>query len=218
MKKFYAFIIVAVTMCSCGIIHIDMDTRDADGSRIVTTSDSRLFGDVEIALGAQVKNKKDTVLAVLATYDGRSDHGVFSVGDKMVFRLSDQSVISLTNVYDKEYEKSTETFTTNDRVSSYGYAYAYDPYMMGVYVTPYEVSSFIPRVHTTTTTKSFALYLISKKDLTDIITKGIIKMRVEIENDELDLVSGTERVTAILAEQYACLKDGLRKEHKRRNF
>lgn len=218
MKKFFALFVVAATLCSCGIIRIDMDTRDKDGSRIVMTSDSRLFGDVEIALGAKVMNKKDTVLAILATYDGRSDHGVFTVGDKMSFRLSDQSVITLTNIYDRQYEKSTETYTTNDRVSSYGYAYAYDPYMMGFYVTPYEMSSFVPRVHTSTTTKSYALYLITKKQVTDIIAKGIVKFRVEIENDELDMVSGTERVTAIIAEQYACLKEGLSKQHKRKDF
>lgn len=218
MKKFFILLFAAVMFASCGVVRLEMDSRQSDGSRILMTSDSRLFDDVSVALGAKVKNQKDTILAVLAVYDGRSEHGVFDCGNKMQFRLTDNSVISLSNIYENEFEKGTETYTTQDRVSEYGYAYAYDPYTMSMYVTPYEASTFIPREHTRVTTKSYALYLISKKELEDIITKGVVKLRVETENDELDMLSGTDRVAALLAEEYKCLKEGLATNRVRPEF
>lgn len=217
MKKFYAFVFAATLLCACGPARIVMDSRTGDGDRVILTSDSRLFGNVEIALGAKI-NQKDTVLAVLVTYDGKTDHGVFDVDDKLQFRLSDGEEISLLNVYDREYNRETDTYTTNDRVSQYGFAYAYDPFYGGTYVTPVEINSFIPRTHTRTITESYGLYLVTKKQLNDIISKGVAKMRVEIENDELDMVNGTEFVTAVLADQYNCLKKGFASPHRRSEF
>ncbi|MCQ2180467.1 MAG: hypothetical protein MJY50_00180 [Bacteroidales bacterium] len=218
MKNFILPVLAAMLLCSCGSIRLAMDTRTAEGDRILLTSGSHLFGDVDIALGAKIKSDRDTVLAVLVTYGGRSDHGVFETGDKMMIRLSDQSVISLSNIYDREYEKNTETYTTEDRVSRFGYAYTYSPFTGDVYITPYEASAFVPRVHTATTTNSYALYLITKQELLDIIVKGAVKLRVETENDELDMTLGTERVAEIMSGQYACLKDGFVNEHQRREF
>lgn len=217
MKKFIAFVFAAAMLCSCGPARLVMDTHTNDGDRVMLTSDTRIFGDVEIALGARM-NAKDTVLAVLVTYDGRSDHGVFEVDDKLQFRLNDGEEITLLNVYDREYNKETDTYTTNDRETRFGYAYAYDPFYGATYVTPVEVNSFIPRTHTRTITESYGLYLVTKKQLNDIISKGLAKLRVEIENDELDMTTGTEFVSAVLADQYNCLKNGFANPHKRSKF
>ncbi len=217
MKKFLVFVSALTLLFACAPARLVMDTHTEEGDRVILTSDTRIFGDVEIALGARI-NQKDTVLAVLITYDGKSDHGVFDVDDKLQFRLGDGEEIFLLNVYEKEYNRETETYTTNDRVSRLGYAYAYDPFYGATYVTPVEVNSFIPRTRTRTVTESYGLYLISKKQLNDIITKGLVKLRVEIENDELDMTGGLEFVVAVLADQYGCLKKGFANPHKRRSF
>ena len=217
MKKFIAFAFAVAVLCSCGPVKLVMDSHMSDGDRVILTSDKRLFQDVRIALGAKM-NQKDTVLAVLITYDGKSDHGLISLDDRLLFRLGDGEEIALQNVYDKEYNRETESYTTRDRVSHVGYAYAYDPFYDGIYVTPVEVSSFIPRTHTRTVTESYGLYLISKKQLNDILSKGVTKFRVEIELDELDMVNGAESVKAVLAEQYDCLKKGFANPHHRSEF
>lgn len=218
MKKILTLTLAAALLCSCGAVRVAMDSRDKDGSRLILTSDKHIFNHIDMALGAKITEQKDTVLAVLVTYDGRSNHGVFDVDDQMKFRLSDESVISLSNIYDKEFETSTETFTTTERVAEFGYAYGYDPYTRSIYVTPYEASSFVPRVHTSTSTLSYGLYLITKTQLQDIIAKGVVKLRVEIENEELDMLTGTERIAPIFAEQYACLKESFANPHQRSDF
>lgn len=217
MKRSLILILVALTALSCGPARIIMDTRMDDGDRVILTSDKHLFNDIDVALGAKIA-PKDTVLAILATYNGRSDHGVFNKDGKMLIRLTDGSVITLVNLYDKEYEKETSTNVVNDRVTGYGYSYEYDPFSGGVYVAPYEVSAFVPRVETRTTTKSYALYLITKSQLSDIIGKGAIKVRFELDTKELDMVSGTEALSAIFAEQYNCLKDWYGYDHNRSSF
>lgn len=218
MKRLVILIFAAVMLSSCGVVRLAIDSQDKDGSRVVLTSDKHLFSCVDVALGARIKNQKDTVLAVLVTYDGRSNHGVFGVGNQMMFRLSDDSVISLSNIYDREYEKNTETYTSDERLTEYGYAYAYDPFTMDIYVAPYEATTFIPRVHTSTTTLSYGLYLITKKQLQDIIEKGVKKIRLEIESDELDMNSGADKISKIFDEQYTCLKNNFEDPHHRSEF
>lgn len=218
MKKIFALMLAAALFSSCGVVKVAMDTRDKDGSRVVLTSDKHIFNHIDVALGAKIKNQKDTVMAVLVTYDGKSNHGVFAVGSQMKFRLSDDSVITLSNIYDREYEKNTETYTTNELVTEYGYAYAYDPFDLDVYVAPYEASAFVPRVRTSTSTLSYGLFLITKKQLQDIIGKGAVKLRIETDSEELDLVSGAERISAVFAEQYACLKENFGDPHHRSSF
>ena len=217
IKNFIAFVSAAALLCACGPAKLVMDSRTEDGERILLTSDSRIFGNVEMALGAKV-DQKDTVLAILVTYDGKSDHGVFDVNDRLLFKLSDGEVISLQNVYDREYSRENEVYTTNDRVSGLGYAYAYDPFYDVTYVSPVEVSSFIPRTHTRTVTESYALYLITRNQLNDIISKGLVKLRVEIENDELDMTGGTKSVSTVLADQYTCLRNASANPHRRSEF
>ncbi len=209
---------LAVCLCviSCDTLEIAMVTRDDDGDRIMLTSDTRVCRDTYFALGAKY-NENDTVLAVLVTYDGRSDHGVFAKGDKMMVRLTDQSVITLVNVYSNEFEKETVTNTTRDYVSDFGYAYSYDPVFDNVYVTPYEISRFVPRVTTSQITKSYALYFISKSQLNDIIEKGVIKFRIEFENSELDLPD-TTKLPAIFANMRTVLYNGVYKGVQRTEF
>lgn len=218
MKRSLVLVLLAVLMSSCGVVSLTMNSTSPEGDRTLLTSDSHLFGNVNVALGAKIKGQKDTVLAVLVTYDGRSNHGVFETGDKMMIRLKDDSVITLLNIYDREFEKNTETYTTEERVSRFGYAYTYDPLTMDIYVTPYEASSFVPRTHTSTVTESYALYLITKRQLQDIIGKGVVKLRVEIEDDELDMTSGTDRVAEIFAAEYDCLKEGFKNPRMRKEF
>lgn len=216
MKKLFFALVVCLCAIGCSPLRIVMNSKNEDGERIVLTSDKRLFNDVSVALGAKVAGK-DTVLAVLVTYDGNSTHGVFDKDDRMLVRLSDQKVITLNNVYHKEFEEETVTNTTTRRVSDFGYAYSYDPYTDDIYVTPYEVSRFIPQVSTTHITRSYALYFISRPDLDAIIDKGVIKLRIELENSELDMPN-TGGVSKTFGKLKDCLYDGIRSGIVRTEF
>lgn len=218
MKKLSFLLLAALTLTSCNITRLAVDTKDEEGSRVLYTNDSHVFDDVDIALGAKIDTDGDTLLAVIVTYEGRGNHSVFEYNGKMMFRLTDGSVITLTNMYKNEFEKDTETYTTNDRFSTLDYAYYYDPYSDAVYVSPYEVSHFIPRTHTRLVTRSYGLYLISKHQLQDIIDKKVIKFRVETESSELDMTSGAGKVSAILAEQFKCLQESYSHEKQRSEF
>ncbi|MCQ2157209.1 MAG: hypothetical protein MJY53_02325 [Bacteroidales bacterium] len=216
MKKLFFALAACLCAIGCSPLRIVMNSKNEDGERIVLTSDKRLFNDVSVALGAKVAGK-DTVLAVLVTYDGNSTHGVFDKDDRMLVRLSDQKVITLNNVYHKEFEEETVTNTTTRRVSDFGYAYSYDPYTDDIYVTPYEVSRFIPQVSTTHITRSYALYFISRPDLDAIIDKGVIKLRIELENSELDMPN-TGSVSKTFGKLKDCLYDGIRSGIVRTEF
>ncbi len=217
MKKFlFLALTVMLTAASCSPVRIVMNSKGADGVRTVLTSDKHLFGNIDIALGARIINPKDTVLAILITSTKDSDHGIFDKDDQLLIRLADGSDIALTNLYDKEFDRHTTTEVVNERVSNYGYAYSYD-YYGGIYVTPMEISSFVPRSYTRTESNSYALYLVSKKQLQDIIAKGVSKLRVEIEDAELDMPS-TNSVSAIVTELYACLREGMANSKKRTAF
>ena len=216
MRKFLFVVCFCLVAIGCSPLRIVMNSKDEEGNRIVLTSDKRMFNDVQMALGAKVAGK-DTVLAVLVTYDGNSNHGVFAKGDKMLLRLADQSVITLENVYHQEFEEETVTNTSRERVSDFGYAYSYDPIFDDVYITPYEISRFIPRVTTSHITKSYALYFLSRGQLNDIISKGVIKLRVELEDRELDMPN-TSGVSDTFAGLRTCLYDCLRNGIQRTEF
>ena len=211
MKKFLSALGLCLCVIGCSPLKIVMNSKNEQGDRIVLTSDQRMFKDVSFALGAKV-SAKDTVLAVLVTYDGNSDHGVFDKDDRMLIRLSDQKTITLVNIYHKEFEEETVTSTSTRRVSDLGFAYSYDPYTDDIYVTPYEVSRFIPQVNTSHITKSYALYFISKTDLDAIIGTGVIKLRVELESSELDMpnTSGVADTFSRMRDcLYQCIRDGI---------
>ena len=216
MRKLLTAALFCILAIGCSPLRIAMDSRSEEGSRIVYTTDKSLSSQMEIALGAKV-DAKDTVLALILTCDKFTDHGIFDKGDKIMFRLSDQSVITLTNIYHKEFEKETATHQTQEMVNNYGWAYAYDPIYDGVYITPYEVTSFIPRTRVDVTTKSYALYFIKENELQDIIDKGVIKMRIEIEDSELDWTN-TGNISPLLAEMKACLYERITKPAERSKF
>lgn len=224
MKIISKLIAAAVTMtalvCSCSPVKIACDYRDKDGGRIVLTSDKPLYHDLSMALGAKVMNQKDTIMAILITYDGDTDHGVFDTDDQLLMRLSDQSVVALQNLYHQEFEKETTTSYTTDRVvTDLGWRYTYDPFIGGVYVTPVQLQQFIPRQTRRTTTRSYALYLITKQQLNDIVGKGVVKFRVEMENAELDMPEGgASSIAGLLAEQYACVRERLSRTHVKKAF
>lgn len=203
MKKLIILLAAAMAFAGCSPLRIAMDSRTEEGARIVYTTDKGLFNHIDVALGAKISGK-DTTLAVIVTCDRHSDHGIFDKNDRMLIRLSDQSVITLNNIYHKEYETQTNTNVTRERVDSYGLAYAYDPFFPGVYLTPYEVSTFIPRTTVTTSTYSYALYFITAKQLNDIIRKGVIKLRIEIEDSEVEMASPSSASSV-----FASLKDCL---------
>lgn len=189
MQKILFAIIAAVAFASCAPLKIAMNQTGSDGSRYILTSNQHLFnagkGNIEVALGAKVYGR-DTLMAILITCDANVGHGVFNKGNKLMFRLKDNSEIVLTNLYDKEYEETQETNVSNEYRHEYGWGYAYSPWMDEVYVLPYEVTRTVPRINTYTVANSYALYLISKPQMHDIITKGIVKIRVEVEDRDLD--------------------------------
>lgn len=196
---------LCICMAGCGSLKIAMNTRADDGDRIVLTSDKRVAKDTNFALGVKY-GENDSIMAILVTYDGRTDHGVFLKGDKMRIRLKDQSVIDLENVYDKEFEEETVVRRSSQLVEDYGYAYSYGPLGHRMYVTPYEVSRFVPYVSEEKISKSYALYLISLNQLNDIIDKGVIKLRIEFEDHELD-ISDPSKISGMLDEMKTCLAD-----------
>lgn len=216
MKKILTAALACILAVGCSPLRIAMDSRTKEGARIVYTTDKSLSAQMDIALGAKV-DEKDTSLAIILTCNKFTDHGIFDKGDKMMFRLSDQSVIELTNIYHKEFERETSTRQTQERVNSYGLAYAYDPFTDGVYLTPYEVTSFIPRARVDVTTKSYALYFISESQIQRIIDKGVIKMRIEIEDSELDWTS-TGGISELFAQMKDCLYERISKPHVRSKF
>lgn len=211
---FFALCIAAAV--SCSPLRIVMNSREPDGSRLVLTSDKDLFGDFDIAMGAKV-SPKDTVLAVLVTSTKRADHGIFDKDDRMMFRLSDGSEVHLKNLYHQEYERQSETETTTRRSVDFGYVYSYDPIYDDVFINPVEMSRLVPEVHTRTTTNSYALYLITKKQLTDIIGKGVVKLRIEYEMGEEDMPSA-KSVSELLGNIYEFLKAGIESRTQRSEF
>lgn len=208
MKRTSLIILAAfLALAGCGTPRIVMNSHDSTGARTVLTSDKPLYGNFDIALGAKLE-KRDTVLGIMITCGRNSDHSVFVKGDKLLFRLADDSVITLSNVYEKGFETETTAEQTTMPVERMGFAYSYSPLLDDIYVTPYSISTFVPRTYLRTTTKSYGIYLLSKKQLSDIIEKGVIKVRVEMEDSDQDITS-TANVAGNLAELYECLKGGM---------
>lgn len=220
MKKISIILAVILAAASCSSLRLVMNSVDSKGARTLVTSNTNLMGGVdgtmEIALGARVEGK-DTVMAVILTVEADSGHGIFNEGNKMKLRLNDDSVIELTNLYDKEYEEETETYTTTTRIPTTRWAYAYDYYYGDFFVAPYMVNQMIPEVRTRKNSYSYALYLISKPQMNNIIGKGVKKLRVEIENDDLDMAD-PRCVSDIFKSLYDVLREGLAKNYVRKAF
>lgn len=221
MKKLtVALAACLLSIAACSPLRIIMNRTDKGGERIILTSNQRLFsyndGTIDAALGTRINAKKDTVLAILLTCDENASHGIFDKDDRILIRLANDKLISLTNIYDKEYETKTEENYTQERVSSTGYEYVYSPWTGGFYVMPYEASTFIPRRYTTKTTYSYGLYLISKPDLEDIISNDVAKLRVEIENREIDMPN-PKAAREVFASLRQCLNNGIHNRDKGTN-
>lgn len=217
MKHSVLLIVLCIAAAiSCSPLKIVMNSKDKNGSRLVLTSDKALFKDYKIALGAKVA-QKDTVLAILVTSTRHSDYGIFDKDDRLMMRLSDGSEILLGNLYNQEYEKQSETESTTRRVVDFGYVYSYDPLYDDIFINPVEMSKLVPEVRTRITTNSYALYLITKKQLQDIIDKGVAKLRIEYNTGEDDMPA-TASVSETVRDMYAFLKESLTAKVERSQF
>lgn len=222
MKKIYLLLALSsFILASCATpLRISMNRTTPEGERFVVTSDQHLFraakGNMDIAMGAKISGK-DTVLAFVITCDANSGHGIFDKGNKLMFRLSDNSEISLSNLYDKEYEEHEDTSVSQHYQTDYGYSYSYSPWTDDIYISPFEVTRLVPRINHYKTSNSYALYLVTKKQINDIISKGVKKLRVEIEDKDLDMTD-TEGVAPLISEMYACLKEGIATPVSRSEF
>lgn len=215
-----AFALTAFAMMSCSPLKIVVNNSSPDGSRLLLTSNQPLFnsngGQISVALGTKIA-EKDTIVGILITYDANTGHGVFNKDNRLMFRLTDNSEMTLTNLYDKEFENIDETSVTDQFKTDYGVAYSYDPWLESVIVTPYEITRLVPQVHRYKTTNSYALYLITRQQLQDIITKGVVKLRVETEDRDMDMTS-TEGVATTFANLRTCLTEGVKAGPQRSAF
>lgn len=221
MKRIIISLAAAViAVCSCSPLRIVMNTTNAEGERTIATSDQNLFsynGNMLTAALACRIQAKDTVLALIVTSDANTNHGIFGKGDKIMVRFSDQEVIELTNLYDKEFESHTETGVTHHMRTDYGYAYTYDVWTDSIDLTPYQINRMVPEAYARKVSKSYALYLLNRKQITDLMTKPIIKFRVEIEDADLDMPNTdglNEYFTAIMD----CLREGINNKFERSQF
>ena len=213
-------IIAAFALCSCSPLHIVMD-KSKKGERTILTSDQRLMGykdgTISVALGCRIQGR-DTVLAILLTSDADKGHCVFEKDDKLMFRLKDGEEIHLTNIYDKSaYESRTRVETTTNRTYDFGYTYSYSPWTGDIYITPYEISRMVPRTRTVKESASYALYFISLKQLGSICSKEIVKVRVELEDQDVDITS-TSGLPDLFTRLANCLGERARTEFHREEF
>lgn len=219
MKRIFILgLLVAIFATNCSAPKIVRNSKVEDGSRILITSDKKLFGNFDVALGAKLTPKNETILGIVITCDINTDHSLFDLDDRLLIRLKDSTLIELTNVYNKGYEKETTTETTTTPViAPVGFAYSYRPFAPGIFVTPYDVAAFVPQTYVTTKTYSYGIYLISKEDLEAIIEKGVIKLRVEVENAEYNM-DNTNYISNKFSVLYECLKEGIANPVKRTKF
>lgn len=219
-RSFFALALATLTIISCSPLKIVMNTTSPDGKRTVATSNQPLFnsngGQVSIALGTRISGK-DTIVGIVITYDANTGRGVFDKDHRMMFRLTDKSEITLKNLYDREFENIDETTVTDQFKTDYGVAYSYDPWLESVVISPYEVTRLVPQVHHYKTTNSYALYLITRQQLDDIITKGVIKLRIESADCDLDMTN-TEGVSALFTSLRNCLTEGVKAGPQRSAF
>lgn len=220
MKRIITFIAFAAILCSCYPLTIVMNSTNSKGERTVLTSNQPLFttsrGSFDVALGTRIAGR-DTVIAVLITADTNDNHGIFNKDDKMMFKLSNGKVISLTNVYDKAFDTHTETDVTQTPRTDWGYAYSYSPWSDNIYVTPYAINRMVTRVSTRKINNSYALYLISRDQLWNIISNQVTKLRVEVEDNEYDMPN-TDNVSSLFKDITDCLIGGVAVRRAKKEF
>lgn len=181
IKSIITIFAITIFMTSCDTLRIAVDSTTR-GERVIVTTDEFLFNfedaTITAALGEKI-NGRDTLMGMLVVFDSDINEPVFKVGDKMVFTLYDNTTVTLTNLYDKEFESETTTNVNNRPVSSFDYYYCYDPVVDGVYVTPVQVTRFVPEVTVRNIRRSYALYPISKIELQNIINKGVNSVMIQ---------------------------------------
>jgi len=222
MKKSFLILSAAIlALCACSPLRIVMNTTSPEGERTIVTSEQHLFsynqGEMEAALGCRIHGK-DTVLALLVTSDANSGHGIFDKGNKLMVRFNDNSVIELKNLYDKEFESHTETGVTQQMKTDFGYAYTYDWWTDSIDLTPYQINRMVPQAYTRKVSKSYALYLLTRKDIKALMNKPVVKFRVEVEDADLDMPN-TEGVNELFTALMTCLmEEGINKKFERSEF
>lgn len=218
MKKIFITLALCIAIAGCAPLRVVLNTT-YKGDRVVLTSEIPLFsqdgGTFYAALGAKV-SQKDTILAVLVKYDGDTNKGIFDKDDRMRFRLNDGTEFAICNLYDKEYESSVETNTTEVMKTDDVLMYTYSPWMDAVYLNPVRVSRWVPQVYTTTITNSYGLYPISKAEFESILKQGVAKLRIESQIGDADMPK-PEELSNILGNQRQCLRKAL-KEKKDTSF
>ena len=183
MKKILFSIFALSMLNSCGLLgDIALDTTDMDGVRTILTTNKHMMDDIDVALGCRI-NKTDTVAGLLLTSDKNSDHGIFTKGERLRVEFADGEVITLSNIYDKEYQKETNVSETDHIIDEQvGYDYTYSPYSGNVYITPHYFTAVVPERHTYTTTLSYALYPVKYSELLSMMNKPAVKVGVESES------------------------------------
>lgn len=187
MKKSLFLVMACFALFSaCSSLKIAINTVDNDGKHTICTSDISLFGHFDIAMGMQV-SEKDTLMGIVVTCDKNSDHGVFQKGERLMIRFVDGSEMALTNVYDREFDKETTTQEGYESEMETRLAYAYSPWTGNIYLAPVTYHALVPYSYTSTVTKSYALYLVTRQQMHEMLTKQAIKVRVEIESADCDM-------------------------------
>jgi len=206
MKRIVCFALLAMALTSCGVSQLVLD-KTYKGKHVALTSNSYVFtengGSYDFALGTRM-SEKDTLLAVLVTYDGDSKAGIFDKDDRLMFRLSDGTEFNLRNIYDKEFESSDELVQTQRMKTDYLMQYTYSPLTDMIYVDPIVVTRSIPEIYRVKKHNSYGLYPITKSQLNGIITKGVAKMRVESLIGDND-VPHPEELSDTFKGLYECL-------------
>jgi len=211
MRKLIFATIICLMAISCGSSKIVMDTS-AQGTRKILTTDAYLFENLEIALASSISGK-DTVLYVLITSSESAEEGIFELDHELQIRLRDDSRIALKNLYQKEFKKEVKTEFNNAPVYN-SFEYYWDPFTDAIFLSPTFATGMMPRSYTRTTTKSYALYPITKKQLNDIISKGVTRLRVET-GSEFKEMEYCETVSGILSTLYGYLREEFRNDPKK---
>lgn len=186
-KKILYILIATTALCSaCSTLSIEMNTIDNDGKHTICTSNIALFGNFDIAMGMQT-SKKDTLMGLVVTCNKQSNHGVFMKGERLMIRFDDGTEIKLSNIYDREYDKEVKEEKIYENYVDTRLVYAYSPWTDQVYVEPVTYRALIPHTYVNTQTKSYALYLVTRNQMHDILTKKAVKVRIEIEDEDCDM-------------------------------
>lgn len=224
MKSRIITIALAATVLaasSCNPLRVVLNTQSPDGERKIVTSEKIIASEdgvnLSMCMGTRI-HAKDTVVAIALSIDAATGKSVFDKGDKFMLKLGDGRTVTLVNILEDEYEEHTETHVQDRPVyTGIRYSYAYSPWAGPVFVTPYDAYAMVPEVYTTKVANSYALYLITKEDLSGIIYKGVKKMRIEIDRADLD-ITDTKDIAPLIKSMVMCLIDGAKTEIRKGEF